>query len=202
MQLSAPRLLFLVFTFCFLQTQSSPPFLSFLFIFFLAFISVSSFFFFCSLSLSVSFSCVFFFSFFLWLMGLTRWGEVEVPCSSRAISVFGSASLFSWSPLVWFSHLLFIGLDFWWFICRRLFPFRMRISVAWGVGVLPGLGHQQSRHGWTVGGGFWPGLWLCIWRGSMIGLGHLVDHIGPRLLRLSRPSWVAFWIFFLTGSRF
>jgi hypothetical protein len=27
------------------------------------------------------------------LMGLTRWGEVEVPCSSRAISVFGSASL-------------------------------------------------------------------------------------------------------------
>jgi len=62
--------------------------------------------------------------------------------------------LFSWSPLVWFSPLLFIGLDFWWFICRRLFPFRMRISVAWGVGVLPGLGHQHSRRGWTVGGGF------------------------------------------------
>uniref|UniRef100_A0A2K1R5Y0 Uncharacterized protein n=1 Tax=Populus trichocarpa TaxID=3694 RepID=A0A2K1R5Y0_POPTR len=47
-----------------------------------------------------------------------------------------------------------LWLDFWWFICHRLFPFRMRISVAWGVGVLPGLGHQQSRHGWTVGGGF------------------------------------------------
>uniref|UniRef100_A0A2K1QFC2 Uncharacterized protein n=1 Tax=Populus trichocarpa TaxID=3694 RepID=A0A2K1QFC2_POPTR len=55
-------------------------------------------------------------------------------------------------PLCSSSSLL--GLDFWWFICYRLFPFRMRISVAWGVGVLPGLGHQQSRHGWTVGGGF------------------------------------------------
>jgi len=129
-------------------------------------------------------------------MGLTRWGEVEVPCSSRAISVFGSASL----VLLVSSRLVLppalYRLDFWWFICHRIFPFRMGISVAWGVGVLPGLGHQQSRHDWTVGGGFWPGLWLCIWRGSTIRLGHLLDHIGPRLLRLSRPSWVAFWIFF------
>jgi len=93
--LSAPRLLFLVFTFYFLKTQSCPPFLSlFFFIFFLVFISVSSLFFFFVLSLSQSLSLAFFFfSFFLWLMGLTRWGEVEVPCSSRALSVFGSASL-------------------------------------------------------------------------------------------------------------
>jgi len=72
---------------------SSLP-LSFRFIFFLVFIPVSSLFFFSfSLSLGLFLLRFFFFSFFLWLMGLTRWGEVEVPCSSRAISVFGSASL-------------------------------------------------------------------------------------------------------------
>ncbi|KAL9364054.1 hypothetical protein Peur_041927 [Populus x canadensis] len=45
--------------------------------------------------------------------------------------------------------LLFIGLDFWWFICHRLFPFRMWISVAWGVGVLFGLGRLGRRHAWA-----------------------------------------------------
>ncbi|KAG6738338.1 hypothetical protein POTOM_057951 [Populus tomentosa] len=78
-------------------------------------------------------------------------GKLKSPAPLELLSVFSGPP--APSPFFWHRPLLFIGLDSWWFICHRLFLFRMRISVAWGVGVLVGLGHQQSRHSWTVGGG-------------------------------------------------